>query len=391
MKRILTFAPLLALFILAYFIAWQELIMMVRIVLYTIVILTILAAIGIILVSIEKFKELRASRKKVELESCLINTKEDTWIREEIKRDGQKIIEYARLGGPRLRVNSHDHNPTQSELLYANMLSKAPRQIPQPQEVVIEQKQDLIKILNQARYGIIVGAQDAGKTTILKHLITTRLHTSHILIIDPHSSPNKWPADCKVIGSGRNFEQINNALNSLMLLMSQRYREIAKGEQGEEGHERITVILDEWMPITEQIGKEAEQVIRSLLSESRKVNIHMFLGSHSERVGPLGIKGAGDLKKGLVMVRLNVNPLTKNRNCTVDWGEGEIEAELPGPYERKLKDNFLLPEAIPERAKLILDCYDNGVINPTDICERVHGYKAGKYTKEISEIIRRYR
>jgi hypothetical protein len=310
---------------------------------------TVIIAGIVILIATEKFKKVRAERRKLEqdAEFSVIDSNDETWIRETNKR-----ATYVNLTGtPLLKVNGREQQPTDFEIAlhkYRLAIQNSPRMAESIQEpVIIEQKQDLMRILNQARYGIIVGAQDAGKTTILKHLITARLSTSHILVIDPHSSPDKWPADCNVIGSGRDFKKINNALNSLMLLMSQRYREIAKGEQEEEGHERITVIFDEWMPITEQLGKDAEQIIRSLLSESRKVNIHMFLGSHSERVGPLGIKGAGDLKKGLVMVRLTVNPITKARSGTVDWGDGEIGAELPGPYEQLIKANVLLPEIAP--------------------------------------------
>jgi hypothetical protein len=70
----------------------------------------------------QKYREVKAHADKVVLDSNLIISDGKTWIREEIKNGNGISVEYALLGGIRHRVNSHDHNPTPSEILYAHTM-----------------------------------------------------------------------------------------------------------------------------------------------------------------------------------------------------------------------------------------------------------------------------
>lgn len=190
-------------------------------------------------------------------------------------------------------------------------------------------RRPLLDVLSEAQRTLIVGASNAGKTTLLQHVITQRLTTSRVVVIDPHASPDRWPAAAQVVGPGRDYDAIGQALQALLDLMTRRYKEIGAGQVREGKHEPITVIIDEWWAIKENLPG-AGRIIATLLVESRKAAFSVFVGTHSDRVKGLGIEGQGDLRDGFVMVRLT-NVKGQHR-ATVDFGDGEIEATPPGPF-----------------------------------------------------------
>lgn len=193
---------------------------------------------------------------------------------------------------------------------------------PMPQQV------DLLTALDSVQRGLIVGASNSGKTTLLQHIVARKQLASKVIVIDPHAYPGKW-AGCMVIGAGRNYLEIEKALDALVRLMTKRYDEIGKGLVVEMGHNKVTIVIDEWRAIVYNV-KGSGEAIAALLTESRKAAFTVFVGTHSERVKALGIEGEGDLKDGFGIVRLsNVNGI---RRATLDIGNGEIQAVLPGPF-----------------------------------------------------------
>jgi hypothetical protein len=276
------------------------------------------------------------------------------------------------------------------------------RNRPQVKEVLPEllpattpQTVDLLAALDGAQCALIVGPRDSGKTTILQHVIARRLDRSHVLVLDPHSHPTRWPPGCKVVGTERNFQMIENALKALLNLMNERYREIGKGLVREGEHPSVTVIIDEWRAIVYQLGRTAADIIKTLLAESRKTNIDVFVGAHSERVKALGIEGEGDLKDGFVMVRLTINKMTKERKATIDYGEGEIPATLPGPFAGTVpqileSDEFINLEVEPSPTEaFVLNLYEQGE-SISAIARQVFGSKGGNQNQRVKEILAKY-
>ena len=178
--------------------------------------------------------------------------------------------------------------------------------------------------------------------------------------------------------------------------MGKRYRDIGRGLVGEGEHPSVTVVVDEWRAIVFNLGKPAGNIIKTLLAESRKTNIDVFVGTHSERVKALGIEGEGDLKEGFVMVRLNINKLTKERQATIDYGDGEIVANLPGRYVNHSSEglagkNFLAlkAEPRPEEAK-ILAMHRAGE-SLRSISKEVYDGKFGEfYNQKIKAVLHKY-
>ncbi len=180
-----------------------------------------------------------------------------------------------------------------------------------------------------------------------------------------------------------------------MALMDKRYREIGKGLVQEGEHPSVTVIIDEWRAIVYNLGRPASDIVKTLLAESRKTNIDVFVGTHSERVKALGIEGEGDLKEGFVIVRLTINKITKERRATIDYGDGEIPTALPGPFTGQsfsaLDNNDfinLAPKPTPTEAR-ILELYDEGE-SVSAIAAAVFGSKGGPQNKRVETILSRF-
>ena len=246
---------------------------------------------------------------------------------------------------------------------------------------------DLLTALDNAQRTLIVGPSNAGKTTLLQHIISRR--RGQVIVIDPHSYPEKWP--CKqVVGLGRDYEAIAAALISLVKLMSQRYDEIGRGEVAEGHHAPVTIIIDEWRVIVQNVEIAGES-IKTLLTESRKAAMSVFVATHSERAKPLGLEGEYDLKDGFSIVHLFHEG--GRRLATIDTGQGHQPALLPGPFvinQPPAESKLDLPEPEPpkpdETESQILELWRQG-LPKTRIAMEVFGSKGGKQSRRIEDVI----
>jgi hypothetical protein len=385
-------------------IAHQEISSAVRFIIYALAFSVIAVLVGMVIFAIliirERVLKERASRKMMEREAkvmyLIADEGQQVYIRD---TDNNVTWRNAHLD-TRVFTHREPTEPSQIEITawQTYQLRNKPSAIENvtPHLLPAQTRIDLLAALDTAQCALIVGQRDAGKTTLLQHVISRRLNKSHVLVLDPHSHPIRWPEGCAVVGTERDFPKIANALNGLMALMDKRYREIGKGLIREGEHPSVTVVIDEWRAIVYNLGKPASDIIKSLLAESRKTNIDVFVGTHSERVKALGIEGEGDLKEGFVIVRLTINKITKQRRATVDYGDGEISAVLPGPYNSQglqtldRNDLFnLAPEPTPEETR-ILEMYKAGESFRT-ISRVVFEGKVGQfYNQKIQAILEKY-
>lgn len=183
---------------------------------------------------------------------------------------------------------------------------------------------ELLPLLDRAERVLVKGASDAGKTTIFQHVAS---RSSGVIIVDPHYAPGIWPDGVQVIGGGRDYGKIEAFFGWLSDEMDSRYKRRAAGDSN---FQPLTVIIDEFMSINAECGS-AGKIISAMIRESRKVGFRLFVGSHSELVKPLGLEGAGDVREGLLIVRLYYSQIRQERRATVDAGEGEQPCIFP-PY-----------------------------------------------------------
>jgi hypothetical protein len=236
----------------------------------------------------------------------------------------------------------------------------------------------------------MVGARDSGKTTVLQWIISRRLQSSKVVVIDPHASPGKWEG-CIVVGTGRDYLEIEKALDALIQLMTTRYDDIGQGKVAEGQHRKITILIDEWRAIVANV-RSASAAIKALLTESRKTAFSVFLTSHSDRAKPLGLEGEYDLKDGFAVARLSI--ANGHRRATLDTGDGEIPVMLPGPFNGHSPPAIdtgefinLEPEPTPTEA-MIVQMHEQGASH-AKICEEVWGYKSSNKYPEIDRVLRK--
>lgn len=254
---------------------------------------------------------------------------------------------------------------------------------------VSQERIDLLTALDNVQRCLIVGASDSGKTTLLQHIVQRR-QTVKTLVIDPHASPNKW-GNAQVVGIGSNHEQIELALDKLVDLMIERYQDIAQGIVREGEHEQLCIVIDEWMSIAYQCDN-AQTALMRLLTESRKAAYSIFVGSHSERVKSLGLDGRGDLREGFVIVKLSV--LNGQRTATIDYGEGAIQAVLPGAFNQNnlLIDSseYINLDVQPNATEAyILHLYEQGE-TISNIAEIVFGHRGGNQNQRVKDVLLKF-
>ncbi len=146
----------------------------------------------------------------------------------------------------------------------------------------------LLSKLRHADRILIIGGMGSGKTTLLKHMIR---NSANPVIFDSHATPDSW--DCRVVGMGRNYSEIEHELKKIADEMDRRYQQRAGGITA---FAPITVIIDELTVLNTFCNLSG--LFKSLLCECRKVNIKLIFAGQSDRVKALGIEGAGDLKAG---------------------------------------------------------------------------------------------
>lgn len=146
---------------------------------------------------------------------------------------------------------------------------------------------------------LVSGGMGTGKTNLLRWIAAEKQRQSKVLVIDTHAEPGQWPVDQRaVLGQGRNWAGVEDALKRLLAMMDSRFKDISAGRVGIRGHEIISVIADEWTMLPQIIGQDVikEYTVPTLV-ESRKAGIDFILATHDTTVSALGIKGMGGLIK----------------------------------------------------------------------------------------------
>lgn len=205
--------------------------------------------------------------------------------------------------------------------------------------------------LVEAQRLIIAGGSDAGKSTLVKHIIAGRADHSKIIVIDPHGKSDLlgYP----VIGAGRDYEAIGEALRSLVWLMTARYSDVKCGAFNYGQHERVSVFVDEWTSIAQKVDG-AGAALKTLLVESRKINIHLAIITHSTTVETLGIDA--QIRKSATVVELmggNGNPrrvfIHPSTKLAPDGGKARpVEYALPGPFQGYVKPGAEVVLELPD-------------------------------------------
>lgn len=182
---------------------------------------------------------------------------------------------------------------------------------------------------------LIVGPSGSGKSTVLCHLIDNEPGSTAVIVLDPHSRFNTWPARAdRIIGDGRNYEAINQELISLIAQMDRRYNGLESTSQ------RILVVCDEWLSVVDRCP-DGTGFFNTIGSEARKVNMSLLISSISATVDDLSVSGA--IRDNLSQITLSPSLKAKNQALLRLSRKDSETIELPGPYRRAA----MLPGPVP--------------------------------------------
>lgn len=283
----------------------------------------------------------------------------------------------------------------------SKLLADAPPLLPPP-EPPVKRLLDIEFI-----HLLVVGPSGSGKSTVLCHLIDNEPGNTAVVVLDPHSRFNIWPARAdKVIGDGRNYEAIDQELVNLIAQMNRRYNGLESTSQ------RILVVCDEWLNIVDHCPN-GTGFFNTIGSEARKVNMSLVLSSISSTVDDLAVSGA--IRDNLSQLSLSPSLKAKNQALLRLSRKDRELVELPGRYRAYFipdtRSHVPPPEvagpvdplpdldagpvpAVPTEKELrICELWDEGGWSQRAIYLEVYGKEPGggrQLNEGVTEILRRF-
>lgn len=179
---------------------------------------------------------------------------------------------------------------------------------------------------------LIYGAPGSGKTTFARAIAARRAKAKHrILVLDPHANPANWPYP--IAGAGMNFDEITKKIKGFEFWVKKRYEAYAKGVTE---FEPLTFICDEMTNWGVRVGPAAAELVKSSLSDTRKVNMGVVYIGHDRTLTALGdVKGLSQLRdSALLEVKLEAQ-VCHQTGKAVPTGYGYLK--LPGGYSSKVR------------------------------------------------------
>ncbi|MEZ4529057.1 MAG: type IV secretory system conjugative DNA transfer family protein [Desulfobacterales bacterium] len=186
--------------------------------------------------------------------------------------------------------------------------------------------QTLFDVLTRLDRVLIIGGMGSGKSELLKWLVSERAKQGEIIILDSHAAPDTWPFG-QVVGLGRDYPAIENAVRSVCAEMDERYKLRSSGQQKD--FPQLCMVIDEMTVLNQFTGLSDE--IKSLLCECRKVNIKLIAAGQSDRAGAMGLKGNYDLMTGFEAVCYLESDSTGERYGNVLFGRSKTPERFPHP------------------------------------------------------------
>lgn len=321
-----------------------------------------------------------------------------------IAEENHAILWRAAHRDPRVYANGQWTEPAKTELgaYLAYLASLTHQAAPQLNLLEAGVMPDLLTSIRDFERMLIVGSSGAGKTTLLQHVCHTR--PGEVIVCDVHDDGHTWPPNCQVVGGGQNYADVMKALQWIIETIRARYALRATGAiLDDENCPLTTLVLDEWRELV-SAEPDAADVMKKTLTSGRKIRMGVVLGSHSERVGPLGIRGEGDLKDGFYVIRLHGDKYA-GFSATLDQGDGEIPVKLPGPYQPHLLaapgkpasrdaglalDLSKVERPMDETERAILAAWDAGNRSITKLGILTYGSKGGAQNNIVREVLRKH-
>lgn len=164
----------------------------------------------------------------------------------------------------------------------------------------------------------ICGGTGDGKSTLIESLIQYLKHEKFV-VIDPHWEPGNYPG-IPTVAKGRDYGEwpcarevsfdhlisgkkcsYTEAISAIETEMDRRYK---LRERGVKDWDKITFIFDEYFAFCKNHLKVSKDVVSTIISEARKVDLRLILITQVDTAESMGWKGMAVIKQSLRWVRL---------------------------------------------------------------------------------------
>jgi hypothetical protein len=145
----------------------------------------------------------------------------------------------------------------------------------------------------------VVGKTRSGKTALTRAILAQR--KGECLIIDPKATPGKWGTiDGIGLDGSLSYSTIEKALQSALEELKSRQRAMHTGQST---FAPLTIVIDELITIA-MYSPIAAEVFSKVSVIGAELNVRLIAISQSNRVKPLGISGAGDIRDNFLQLSL---------------------------------------------------------------------------------------
>lgn len=348
-----------------------------------------------------RVERVKASRQVIQ------GDKGQTWVTEIDARTGEWVDKALHLQvKPYSNGHYEAHTKTEWEVYLASMTNgrsltaqrtsgarAAHEALVLPQNSAQSAHLDLVRLATTNLTVMVVGIQEAGKTNVLHHVIPKRLREGPVYIVDPHGNRDHWPAAVQTVGMGLDYAAVSGFMKWIGAEVKRRYEAVKADPLAYKTFKPMTIIVDEWTDLRLELPEITTNFMKLCLINTRKVGINTVIGGHSDLVDGLGLKGASDMKQGLVTIKLYYKKATGERRATVDFNDGDGEHPLPLPplhpdlprVEKLLGTGVAehppeqtdLPDeqgfkrfGLSEDAQAIYDYLEENLLTPADVTDR---------------------
>lgn len=159
-----------------------------------------------------------------------------------------------------------------------------------------------ISVACKANHVLIIAPSGTGKSTLAQYL--SYLEDGEVIVYDPHHDPTRDWIGLTVIGGGRDYQAIAEAMETDLEDIDQRFKLRAKGQPI---GKRIVTICDEYPAVaaSDQAGEIAPRWLKVNGRESRKVWRKIILLVQDDNAATLGLDdGQGAARENFTKVRL---------------------------------------------------------------------------------------
>jgi len=274
-------------------------------------------------------------------------------------------------------------------------------------ESAVEIKNTILDDLSYCQRLLISGGSGTGKTTLLLHIAAMRSNLGELIILDLDGKVDKW-GSYSAIGQGDDAKAIEIELDRINSIFKQRSLQYASGEINEREFPLITIIADEWHEMSAAITDLAGRT-KKILTRGRKLGIDLIISSNGLTAESLGLGGQMDLIHNFEG-RVRLDKELNKRLIYVSFGKSkqEIVYEHPGQFKgfvNQTKKEYLKPDFVNSLESIMKSPIDNEMdfekkvlgsyyklkkenkLSLNAICVDVFGYKNGKKTKQVTEIL----